>query len=101
RRRGGPAHAGRRTELMHAVTVILKKEVRDAVQGRWLVAFAVTFALVAFAISLVQGEGGSLGDQGFNRTTAGVINLCMLLVPLLGLVLGGGAIAGERERGTL
>ncbi len=86
---------------MHATMVILRKELRDAVAGRWLIAFAATFALVAFAISQVQGTGGSLGEQGFNRTTAGLINLCMLLVPLLALVLGAASIAAERERGTL
>jgi Cu-processing system permease protein len=86
---------------MHASWVILKKEMRDAVQSRWLVAFAVAFALVALAISQVQGESGSLTEQGFNRTTAGLINLCMLLVPLLALVLGAASIASERERGTL
>jgi len=80
---------------------ILRKELRDAVQSRWLVAFAVTFALVALMLSLVQGRGGDIGSQGFNRTTAGLINLCLLLVPLLSLVLGAGAVAGERDRGTL
>ncbi|MGK2964330.1 MAG: ABC transporter permease [Tepidiformaceae bacterium] len=86
---------------MHGIWVILKKELRDAVQSRWLVAFAAAFALVALAISQVQGATGSLTDQGFNRTTAGLINLCMLLVPLLALVLGAASIASERERGTL
>jgi Cu-processing system permease protein len=86
---------------MNGTWVILKKELRDAVRSRWLVAFAVAFALVALAISQVQGSGGTLTQPGFNRTTAGLINLCMLLVPLLALVLGSGSIAGERERGTL
>ncbi len=80
---------------------VLRKELRDAVRSRWLLAFAVTFALVALALSLIQSRGGDIGSQGFNRTTAGLINLCLLLVPLLGLVLGAGAIAGERDRGTL
>lgn len=86
---------------MRATMAILRKELRDAVQSRWLVAFSVTFALVALALSLVQGRGGDIGEQGFNRTTAGLINLCLLLVPLLALVLGSSAIAGERDRGTL
>lgn len=80
---------------------VLSKELRDAVRSRWLLAFAVTFALVALALSLIQSRGGDIGSQGFNRTTAGLINLCLLLVPLLALVLGAGAIAGERDRGTL
>jgi Cu-processing system permease protein len=83
------------------LVVVMRKEIRDAVRSRWLLAFAATFAVIALALSLVESRGGDLGSQGFNRTTAGLINLCLLLVPLLSLVLGAGAIAGERERGTL
>jgi len=82
------------------LATIFAKELRDAVRSRWLVAFAATFALVAVGLALVQQEGG-VASQGFNRTTASLINLCLLLVPLLALILGAGAIAGERDRGTL
>jgi len=86
---------------MRVILTIARKEIRDAVRGRWLLAFAATFALIAVALSFVEARAGDLGSQGFNQTTAGLINLCLLLVPLLALVLGTGAIAGERERGTL
>lgn len=86
---------------MYEVNVILRKELRDAFRGRWLFAFAGTFAVLALTLSLVQGNAGDLGAQGFNKTTAGLINLCLLLVPLLALITGAGGIAGERERGTL
>lgn len=83
-----------------AAVTILGKELRDAIRSRWLIAFAFTFAFVALALALVQQQG-DVGAQGFNRTTASLINLCLLLVPLLALILGAGAIAGERDRGTL
>lgn len=86
---------------MRESMVILRKELRDAYRSRWLFAFAGTFAVIALTLAIVQGSGGDLGQQGFSRTTAGLINLCLLLVPLLSLVVGAGAIAGERERGTL
>jgi Cu-processing system permease protein len=86
---------------MHATWIIAGKELRDAVQSRWLVAFAAAFALVALAIANVNGSAGAPGDQGFNRTTAAMISLCTLLVPLLALVLGAASVSGERERGTL
>ncbi|MFN8506066.1 MAG: ABC transporter permease subunit [Dehalococcoidia bacterium] len=86
---------------MNAVMTIARKELRDAVASGWLVVFAATFAVVAMILSHVQADSGGIGEQGFNRTTAGLINLCLLLVPLLALVLGAGAIAGERDRGTL
>jgi Cu-processing system permease protein len=86
---------------VNATLIVLRKELRDAVQSRWLVAFAVAFMLVALAFSSIGSGGGGFAGQGFNRTTAGLINLSLLLVPLLALVLGAGSIAGERERGTL
>lgn len=85
---------------MNAIRTVARKELRDAATSRWLLGFAATFAVMALALSLAQGAGGESGD-GFTRTTAGLVNLCLLLVPLLALVLGAGAVAGERERGTL
>lgn len=85
---------------MSAFSSVVGKELRDASRSRWLLGFAATFGVTALAISLAQAQGGE-GGQGFNRTTAGLVNLCLLLVPLLALVLGAGAVAGERERGTL
>lgn len=86
---------------MRVVLTLARKEVRDAVRGRWLAAFAATFAAIAAGLAVIEARTGDLGSQGFNQTSAGLINLCLLLVPLLSLVLGTGAVAGERERGTL
>ncbi len=86
---------------MNAAYVVYRKEIRDAVKSRWLAAFAITFAVVATLIALVQGQGGALGSQGLTRTTASLVNLGLMLVPLLALVLGAASIAGERERGSL
>jgi len=85
---------------MTSAMPVLLKELRDAVRSRWLTAFAISFALVALALAGVQQQG-DVGAQGFNRTTASLINLCLLLVPLIALAMGAGAIAGERDRATL
>lgn len=86
---------------MHETLAVARKELRDAVRSRWMLAFAATFALVALLLAAVQDRAGDISEQGFNRTTAGLINLCLMLVPLLALVLGAGSVSGERERGTL
>lgn len=86
---------------MQGFAGILNKELRDAFASRWLITFAITFALLALVLAFVQGSSGDAGSQGFNRTTAGLINLCLLLVPLLALILGAASISSERERGTL
>jgi Cu-processing system permease protein len=82
------------------VLVLLHKELRDAVRNRWLWLFAVAFGALALALGVfsLSQAGGSLG---FSRTSAGLINLVLLLVPLFGLSLGAQSIAGERERRTL
>ncbi len=87
---------------MNAVAAIMKKEVRDAVSSRWLVLYGVVFALLALGLSyLGQRNLGSLGFENFSRTTASVLNLCLMLAPLIALSLGAGSIAGERDRGNL
>jgi Cu-processing system permease protein len=87
---------------MTAVWPIARKEAQDALRSRWLLIYAVAFAALALGLSyLGERNLGSLGFENFSRTTASLINLCLLLVPLIALTSGAGSIAGERERGTL
>jgi len=85
---------------MSAFLTLVRKEVRDATQSRWLVGFALSFALLVLLFARVQ-SGGDVFAEGFNRTTAGLLNLALLAVPLLALLLGASAVASEREQGTL
>ncbi len=87
---------------MNAVWTIAEKEVRDAVRSRWLLTYGAAFAVLALGLSyLGERNLGSLGFENFSRTTASLINLCLLLAPLIALSLGAGSIAGEKERGNL
>lgn len=87
---------------MSAVLTIANKEIHDAVRSRWLIIYAVAFAVLALALSyLGERNLGSLGFENFSRTTASLINLCLLLAPLIALSLGAGSIAGEKESGNL
>src|SRR3990172_690554 len=87
---------------MNAVIAIARKEVRDAVAGRWLILYAAVFAVLALGLSyLGQRNLGGLGFENFSRTTASLLNLCLLLAPLVALSLGAGSIAAERDRGPL
>lgn len=79
-----------------------RREMRDAISSRWFLLYTIAFALLAVAISFMSLAGaGSQGFAGFGRTAAGLLNLVVLIVPLMALTAGAGAIAGERERGTL
>ena len=81
---------------------IAVKELRDAITNRWLIAYAALLAILGFAATAAGLDGSSgLAIQAFGRTTATLMNLCLLLAPLVAVLMGAAAIAGEQERGTL
>lgn len=84
------------------VLTLIQKELRDAFRNRWFLLYTVAFAGLSLALAWFSVSGaGSFGVAGFGRTTAGLINLILLIVPLMGLTLGAMSLAGEREKGTL
>ncbi len=87
---------------LRTVAIIAGKEFRDSRRNRWFLTSAGVFTAVALGLCWlgVAGAAGS-GFAGWSRTVAGLLNLVMLIVPLMGLSLGAFAVAGERERGTL
>lgn len=81
---------------------LLLKELQDALRNRWLLGYAVLLALLGLlAAWIAVGSATGFSLQVFGRTTATLMNLCLLLAPLIALSLGAGAIAGEADRGTL
>ena len=81
---------------------IAQKEVRDALTNRWLIAYAMLLGGLGLAATATGFDSASgLAIQAFGRTTATLMNLCLLLSPLVAVVMGAALIAGEQERGTL
>ena len=81
---------------------IVMKELRDAITNRWLIAYATLLAVLGLAATATGLDSASgLAVQAFGRTTATLMNLCLLLAPLVAVLMGGASIAGEQERGTL
>lgn len=84
------------------VRLLTRKEMLDARRNRWFILYTVIFAGLSLALSWLGLSGlGGYGLAGFGRTTASMVNLVLLIVPLMGLTLGAVSLAGERERGTL
>jgi Cu-processing system permease protein len=82
--------------------IIAQRELREALRNKWLWFFALGFAVLAFALSQAGlASSGYAGLGGFGRTAASLINALLLFVPLIGLSVGAGALANDRERGTL
>lgn len=81
---------------------LLVKELQDALRNRWLLGYAALLALLGLVTAVIGLESATgISLQIFGRTTATLMNLCLLLAPLVALSLGAGAIAGEADRGTL
>jgi Cu-processing system permease protein len=84
------------------IITIARRELQDAVRSRWFLLYTIAFATLGLAVSFVSSAGsGGAGLSGFGRTTAGLINLVLLVVPLMALTAGAGSIASDRERGML
>jgi Cu-processing system permease protein len=87
---------------MSNLWTLARKEIRESWRNRWFVLFTIAFAGLSLALSALSMIGtGATGLAGFGRTAASLINLVILIVPLMALTAGAGALAGERERGTL
>ena len=84
------------------IVPIAAKEVRDGFANRWLIAYAFLLGGLGLAATATGIDSASgLAIQAFGRTTATLMNLCLLLSPLVAVVMGAALIAGEQERGTL
>jgi Cu-processing system permease protein len=85
-----------------SVFLITGKELRDARRSRWFLLLTVVFAGLALALALLGMSAlGTIGGTGFGRTTASLLNLVILIVPIMGLLMSTLSVSGEREHGTL
>jgi Cu-processing system permease protein len=85
-----------------SVFLIMSKELRDAQRNRWFLLLAFAFAALALLLAVLGMSAlGTIGGAGFGRTTASLLNLVILVVPLMGLLISAQSVAGEREDGTM
>ncbi len=84
------------------IATLARKEIRDSLRDRWFIFYSVAFAVLASALSYLSLAGtGTFGYAGYGLTSASLINLVILIVPLMGLTAGAGSVAAERENRTL
>lgn len=85
-----------------SVFIVARRELREAILSRWFLLYTVAFAALGLGVSYISAVGsGGTGLAGFGRTTAGLVNLILLMVPLMALTAGAGSIVSDRERGML
>lgn len=85
-----------------AVLLVARQELLLAARSRWTQIFAAVFALLALGVS-ASGYilSGGRGFQDFARTSASLVQLVVLLVPLASLLMGVLALAPERGTAEL
>ncbi|WP_052664883.1 ABC transporter permease subunit [Nitriliruptor alkaliphilus] len=87
---------------MFGVRELAGFELRGAARTRWLSVGGAIFAAAALAVTLAGLRSlSALGLAGAGAATDGLVHLSLLLPPLIGLLLGAGSLARDRERGML
>ncbi|MFA9460046.1 ABC transporter permease [Thiohalorhabdus sp. Cl-TMA] len=87
---------------MTPTLALARKEFRDGVRNRWVLAVSVALAVLALALAYFgAAPSGRVGFTPMGVTIASLTSLAIYLIPLIALVLCYGAIVGEREQGTL
>jgi len=101
-RTGNTAPTLREAGTVSRVVALTAFELRGAVRSRWVTVGAVVFAAAAVAVVIAGLRSlSSLGLAGAGAATDGLVHLSLLLPPLIGLLLGAGTLARDRERGML
>lgn len=81
---------------------LARRELRDAIRRWWFAANAGVFAIAGILLILFgHNDALLLGQRGYARALAGLMQLGLVFVPLMALVPSLAALAGEREAGTL
>lgn len=75
---------------------IARQQMTLIMRSRWLSGFGLLFSALAVMVVFLGNTGGT-GFDGFNRMTASLLNVNLLLIPLLSLLIGSLFLAGEKE----
>jgi Cu-processing system permease protein len=87
---------------LNAVTTIARQELVINVRNKWTMIFAVAFGVLVLAISYFGlVTAGTIGIQGFARTSASLLNLVLYVVPLVALIMGTMSFTSEKTSSEL
>lgn len=82
----------------HAIFTIARQELVVNIRNKWILTFAVAFAVLVLAISYFGlVTAGTVGFQGFTRTSASLLSLVLYVVPLIALTMGTLSFTSERS----
>jgi Cu-processing system permease protein len=82
--------------------LVATRELAGAIRGRWFLMASASFLALSLGLALLGLAGAQRsGLAGFDRTTASLLNLALVFVPLLTFSVGALGVAGELEDGSL
>lgn len=85
-----------------AITTIARQELVINIRNRWTLVFACVFGVLVLSISYFGlVSSGTVGFQGFARTSASLINMVLYIVPLVALITGTLSFTSEKSAGEL
>lgn len=74
---------------LHSIITIARQELTVNIRNRWTMIFSGVFCLLVLAISYFGlVTAGTIGFQGFARTSASLLNLVLYVIPLVALTMG-------------
>jgi Cu-processing system permease protein len=86
----------------NAIRTIARQELVINIRNRWTLLFAGVFGVLVLTISYFGlVTGGTVGFQGFARTSASLLNLVLYIVPLAALTMGTLSFTSEKSAGEL
>ena len=86
----------------NAVTTIARQELVINIRNRWTLVFAGVFGILVLAISYFGlVTAGTVGFQGFARTSASLLNMVLYIVPLVALTMGTLSFSSEKSASEL
>ena len=87
---------------LNVVSTVARHELAINIRNKWTLVFAVVFGVLVLVISYFGLiTAGSLGFQGFVRTSASLLNLVLYLVPLVALIIGTLSFTSEKSSSEL
>ncbi|HLI52090.1 MAG TPA: ABC transporter permease subunit [Thermomicrobiaceae bacterium] len=80
------------------VVAIAGREARSGLRNRWFLLYTIVFVALIVGFSWIALNGSDVAGQvGFGQTSAGLLNLMLLMVPLIGLTIGAQSLVTERQ----
>lgn len=87
---------------MKNILILARKEIREGMRNRWVLAATLLLAALALTLAFLgSAPAGTVGAGALDVVIVSLSSLTIFLVPLIALLISHDAVVGEMERGTM